>query len=132
MKKYTTYNKKNAKLVRDAFRSTSTALQNIAPDGGQCGGDDTFLAQGVELAIDSWRGKEVELPQLDAMEYRPKQAPFILQLIDKDTGSIIFQSEHNGLASACWNYGKTLPLKACVVYYGSTLPVRGIVMFSTQ
>jgi len=118
MKNHKTYSRKNAELVRNAFLATSTALQNIAPDGGQCGGDDTFLAEGVELAFDSWRGIDVELPRPDSFAYRPKNAPFILQIIGEESGDIIVQTEHNGLASALFDLRENSPLEhvRCILW----------------
>jgi hypothetical protein len=111
MKNYKTYNEKNAELVRNAFRATSTALQNIAPDGWQCDGDDTFLAEGVELAINLWRGQEVEMPQRDALSYVPKSSPFIIQIIDEYSGEVIAEDAHPSLASALLDLRDNSPIE---------------------
>ena len=105
-----TYSRKNAELVRNAFLATSTALQNIAPDGSPAIGDDTFIAEGVELAIASWRGKEVEMPQVDSYAYQPETSKFVLQIIDGISGDMIDTESHKSLVSALYSLSQQMPL----------------------
>ena len=44
-------------------------------------------------------------------KYRPKSSRFLLQLIDKHSGDLLFRSEHNGLASALCVLRENAPLE---------------------
>lgn len=79
---------------------------------------DMLKKQGIELAINEHTGKETEHPVLSTLEYRPKSAHFILQIIDEYSGDLIVQAEHNGLASALFDLRENSPLEnvRCILW----------------
>jgi hypothetical protein len=104
-------------IVMCAYLSAKTALDSIQSGDHRKGNEvsekkaQALTRQGIDMAITEVHGLEPVFPVLKTMEYLPKSAPFLLQIIDEYSCELIVQAEHKGLASALWNIREHSPLE---------------------